>query len=562
MSTTGIEAQLIDLVAVFILAAGVGVFVAKVGQFPYTIALLIAGLVVSVIGLEIGIELSHDVILFVILPPLLFEGAASTEFDEFRRNLPPILAVAVVGLLVAVAVLSYLGQQAFGFPLTVAMLLAAMILPTDPVSVLALFDELGAPDRLSVLVEGESLLNDGIGVVLFITLLDLALAVDAGDRTIDSLFTPSGLASTGGEVAFVALGGAVAGLLSGYAVYRVMKTLDEHMTETVLVLILAYGSFLLAEHYLHVSGVIAVVTSGLVIGNRGAAEAMSPQTKITVFNTLDAGAFLANTFVFLAIGVQTPIRQLVQHADLIVVAIPLVLVARAAGLYPTIALYNQFAERPISREYQHVMVWAGLHASIPIALVLGLPPGTPFRPELRALVFGVAAFSLVVQGLTMSNLLDRLDIVTQTEAQRLYELLVGRRRAIDDALSATDRLHRRGEIPASAHRDFTAEYEAEREELSAAIEELLSGNPELREEQRLIAERRVLEQEKAAVMDAMRNGIVSEDAGRHLLEEVNLKLDRVRGGDTTVERDEEGYEEFWRRRAEEFGLEGVGDEDR
>jgi len=458
-------------------------------------------------------------------------------------------------------VLSYLGRQAFGFPLTVAMLFAAMILPTDPVSVLALFDELGAPDRLSVLVEGESLLNDGIGVVLFITVFDLTLAVDAGDRTIDSLFTLSGLASTGGEVVFVALGGAVVGLVAGYAVYRVMKNLDEHMTETVLVLVLAYGSFLLAEHYLHVSGVIAVVASGLIIGNRGAAEAMSPQTKITVFNTLDAGAFIANTFVFLAIGVQTPIHQLARHADLIVVAIPLVLVSRAAGIYPTVAAYNQFADRPISREYQHVMVWAGLHASIPIALVLGLPPETPFRTDLRALVFGVAAFSLVVQGLTMSNLLDRLDVVTQTETQRLYELLVGRRRAIDDALSATERLHRRGEIPSSVYRDFTGEYEAEREELSGVIEELLAKNPELREEQRLIAERRVLEQEKAAVMDAMRNGIVSEDAGRQLLEEVNLKLDEARSGGTTVERDEEGYEEFWRRRATEFGLDSVeGDE--
>jgi len=435
-----------------------------------------------------------------------------------------------------------------------------MILPTDPVSVLALFDELGAPERLSVLVEGESLLNDGIGVVVFITLLDLTLAVDAGERTVDSLFTPSGLATTGGEIAFVALGGAIVGLVAGYGVYRVMKNLDEHMTETVLVLILAYGSFLLAEHYLHVSGVIAVVASGLVIGNRGANEAMSPQTKITVFNTLDTGAFIANTFVFLAIGVQTPIHQLAEHAVLIFVAIPLVLIARAIGLYPTIAVYNRLTDRPISTQYQHVMVWAGLHASIPIALVLGLPPETPFREELRALVFGVAAFSLVVQGLTMSNLLDRLGIITQTEAQHLYELLVGRRRAIDDALSATERLHRRGEIPGSVYTDFTEEYEEEREALSAAIEELLAENPELRREQRLIGERRVLKQEKAALMDAMRNGVVSEDAGRELLEEVNLKLDNARSGDTTVESDEEGYEEFWRRRARKFGLDAVDSE--
>ena len=557
----GIEAQLIDLVAVFLLAGGVGVFVAKVGRFPYTIALLIAGLVASVAGLDPGIELSHDVILFVILPPLLFEGAANTEFDQFRRNLPPILALAVVGLLTSTVFLALLGQQAFGFPFTIALLFAAMILPTDPVSVLALFKELGAPDRLAVLVEGESLINDGVGVVVFIAVLDLALAVSSGERTTASILEPSALAAIGAEILVVALGGAVVGLLAGYGIYRVMANLDEHMTETVLALILAYGSFLLADHYVGVSGVIAVVAAGLLIGNRGAEEAMSPQTKITVFNTLETGAFIANTFIFLTIGVKTPIDQLLRYADLILLAIPLVLLARAVSLYPIVNLYNRFSSQPIPWKYQHVMLWGGLHASIPIALVLGLPPETPFREQLRALVFGVAAFSLVAQGLTMSNLLDRLGVVTQTEAQKLYELLVGRRRAIDDALDATQRLYRRGEIPGSVNRAFTEEYEAEREQLSTAIDELLETNPELHREQLLIAERRILKREKSAVMDAMRNGIVGDEAGEQLLDEMNLKLDTVRDGDSTVETGEEGYREFWRDRAAEFGLDAVDEPD-
>ena len=553
----GIEAQLIDLVAVFLLAGGVGVFVAKVGRFPYTIALLLAGLGVSVAGIDLGIELSHDVILFVILPPLLFEGAADTEITRFRRNLPPILALAVVGLLVSIVFLAVVGQRAFGVPFTVALLFAAMILPTDPVSVLALFEELGAPDRLSVLVEGESLINDGVGVVVFIVVLDLAIAVAGGERTLASILEPASLAAIGGDILVSALGGAVVGLLAGYAVYRVMYNVDEHMTETVLALILAYGSFLLAEHYVHVSGVIAVVAAGLLIGNRGAAEAMSPQTKITVFNTLDTGAFIANTFVFLIIGVQTPIGQLLRFADLILLAIPLVVLARAVSLYPIVGVYNRFTDNPISWRYQHVMLWGGLHASIPIALALGLPPETPLRAQLRALVFGVAAFSLVVQGLTMSNLLDYLGVVTQTDAQKLYELLVGRRRAIDDALDAADRLYRRGEIPESVHRAFTEEYESEREELSTAIDELLAENPELRREQLLIAERRILKREKSAIMDAMRNGVVGDEAGEALLDEVALKLDTVHDGGSTVETGEEGYREFWRDRAAEFGLDAV-----
>ncbi|MFB6354784.1 MAG: cation:proton antiporter, partial [Halobacteriales archaeon] len=183
----GLEAELLNLLAVFILAAGVGVAVAKVGRFPYTVALLLAGLAASVLGVELGIELSHDVILLVLLPPLLFEGAATTDLERFRANLPLMLGLAVPGLLLSVLVLGVAGQHAFDVPLLVALLFAAMILPTDPVSVLALFDELGAPDRLATLVEGESLLNDGVGVVVFSALLSLTM--EAGGGTV--AFTPT-----------------------------------------------------------------------------------------------------------------------------------------------------------------------------------------------------------------------------------------------------------------------------------------------------------------------------------------------------------------------------------
>ncbi len=146
VAPTGITAGLINLLAVFIIAASVGIFVAKVGRFPYTIALLLAGLAVSVLGINIDITLTHDLILLVLLPPLLFEGAATTDLDSFRENLVPVLVLAVPGLIVSILVLGVLGHYAFGYPLLLATLFAAMILPTDPVSVLALFEELGAPD--------------------------------------------------------------------------------------------------------------------------------------------------------------------------------------------------------------------------------------------------------------------------------------------------------------------------------------------------------------------------------------------------------------------------------
>jgi CPA1 family monovalent cation:H+ antiporter len=550
----GIEAELLDLLGVFIIAAGVGVLVAKVGRFPYTIALLVAGFAVSVLGVGIDVTLSHDLILLVLLPPLLFEGAATTDLAQFRANLLPILALAVPGLLVSVAVLGWLGTMAFAFPPLVALLFAAMILPTDPVSVLALFDELGAPDRLATLVEGESLINDGVGVVVFSALL--AIVTESGGETA-SLLSAARLGNLAVGITVASLGGLAVGLAAGYAVYRVMANLDEHMTEIVLTLILAYGSFLVAEHYLGVSGVIATVVAGLFIGNQGAEYAMSPQTKISIFNTWETGAFIVNTFIFLMIGVKTPIDQLLTHVPLIAMAVVLVLVARAVVVYPITTLVNRVLAARVSRAYQHVMVWGGLHASIPIALVLGLPPATPFREELRAMVFGVAAFSLVVQGLSMGRLLDALGVVTRSEAEELYELLVGRARAVDRALDAADRLHAAGQLPEDVHEDFRAEYGREKADLNDAISALLAENPGIRREELLVGERRVLKEEKSAVMDAMRSGAISDDVGEHLLEEIDLKLDQVHAGESTVRDErEEGYEEFWRHRAREFGLDG------
>ncbi|MFQ3293381.1 MAG: CPA1 family monovalent cation:H+ antiporter [Halobacteriales archaeon] len=567
---TGVETSLIDVLAVFIIAAGVGVFVAKVGRFPYTIALLVAGFAASLAGVTLDIELTHDVIFLVLLPPLLFQGAATTDIEYFRRNLSAILLMAVVGLGISITVVALGVHYALGYAPLVALLFATIVLPTDPVSVLAIFEELGVPDRLAVLVEGESLLNDGVGVVIYAALLELILAGTTVEGvTIDTavdLFVGIFISSTGG---------AIVGLLAGYSVYRVMINLDEHMTEIVLTIVLAYGSFLLAEHYVsrflggfHFSGVIATVVAGLFIGNRGAEYAMSPRTKLSVFNTWETAAFIVNTFIFVLIGVKTPLRQIIGTADLLLFAIALVLVGRAVAVYPLATIFSRVTQRDISVEYQHVLVWGGLHGSIPIALVLGLPAtlesGVPFphREQLRVLVFGIAAFSLVVQGLSMGRLIDRLGIVTTSDEERLYQLLVGRARAVDAALEAAEELSDEGRISQDVAERFEREYGTEKEDLNEAISELLSQYPEIRDRERIVGERQVLTRERSAVRTAERDGLISTEVAEGLLDELDLKLDQVRGGESTVSHmhEEEGYEEFWRHRAEEQGLiEGKGD---
>ena len=457
----------------------------------------------------------------MLLPPLLFEGAATTDFESLRENLLTILALAVPGLALSVILLGAIDQYVLGLPLILALLFGAMILPTDPVSVLALFEEVGAPERLSTLVEGESLINDG--VVVFSTLLTLVTGT-SGTVTAADLLEVERLTSVTLEIAVTSLGGLLVGIAAGYAVYRVMVDLDKHMTETVLTIIAAYGSFLLAEHYLHVSGVIATVVAGLFIGNRGTEYAMSPRTKISIFNTLSTGAFIVNTFIFLAIGINTPVAALAANAPVIVAAIALVLAIRIAIVYPIAAVVNRRKRREVSRSYQHVMVWGGAARFDPDRPrawpAAGLPPGE----------------KVAGNGLRRRSLQPRrsgtYDARPHGSAGDRHP--AGREGPLSDPRRPcpSGRRRARGRRPARQCRE----------------------NPEFRREELLVGERRVLQQEQSALMDAVRRGVLSDDVGDRLMEEVDVKLDLVDDGESTVERREEGYEEFWRSRAAEFGI--------
>jgi CPA1 family monovalent cation:H+ antiporter len=284
---------------------------------------------------------------------------------------------------------------------------------------------------------------------------------------------------------------------------------------------------------------------------------MSAQTKISVFNTWETAAFIVNTFIFVVIGVQTPLSEILQFVEFLVPAIGIVLVGRAVTVYPLTELANRlFMANDVPRDYQHVLVWGGLHASIPIALALGLPPGFPLRRELRVMTFGIAAFSLVVQGLTVGRLVDALGIARTTAEERLYQLLVGRARAVDAVLETAEQLRDENRLSRDVYERFTAEYETEKTDLNHAIARLLEDHPELRARERAGGERRLLRRERAAIQDAEHDGLIATEVADELLDEVNLKLERVRRGETTVlaAPDREGYEEYWRERAREHGV--------
>jgi CPA1 family monovalent cation:H+ antiporter len=409
---SAIEAQLIVLLYLFGIAAVVAILTTRVSRVQYTTGLLVAGLLVSIVGSPVPVELTSDFVLLVLLPALVFNDAVDIDVGALRANVVSILALAVVGLLLSVGIITLVGRFLFGFSLTVAILFGAIVMPTDPVSILAIFEELGVPERLTILVEGESLLNDGVSVVVYSVVLGVLVEAESQGAAVGDVVSPVGFLTDLGVGIFVALvGGALVGGAVGYLAYELVSHVDDGLTAVLVSVLVAYGVYLLLD-LLGSSGVVGTLTAGVFLASREGRTEISPETHATVSAIWDYAAFLANTIVFVTIGIVTPFDLLLAYAPAIGLALVVVFLARAVVIYPLVGLLNQWLADPISRAYQHVLSWSGIHASVSIALVLGVEelfPG-PQTEQLSALVFGVAAVTLLLNGSTMGRLVDHLGI--------------------------------------------------------------------------------------------------------------------------------------------------------
>lgn len=401
-------------IGLLLLACLVGIGCKWFAHLPYTIALTVVGLMVALFPWAPRIEetgFGRELIFFVMLPPLLFQGALHMELNRLLSHVWPIMTFAILGVLLSTFIIGGVFWWVGGISsLMIALLFGAMITPTDPVSVLALFRECRVPDDLKYLVEGESLFNDGTGIVVF----SLILAMIVEGRP----FEP---ATAAGNFLVVTIGGTATGLVLGGIAFLLLRRVRDHLLENALCLVLAYGAFWVAE-VMHLSGVIATVVAGLLIGNYGRRFSMHEKAVETVETFFESIDFLINSLLFILIGLelQEILRQpLGGKLRPVIAAILGLLLARALAVYPMYTLLNLRGTRRPKR-WSHVLFWGGLRGSIPIALVLGLPAvdvqGNPipllaeFRPTLLVAGFATVFFSLVFQGLTMTPLLNTLGI--------------------------------------------------------------------------------------------------------------------------------------------------------
>jgi CPA1 family monovalent cation:H+ antiporter len=391
-------------IGILLLSCVIAIVSKMVTQLPYTIFLTLVGLGIGVLGIGPEIEATgfgHDLIFFVFLPPLLFQGAFHMNLNSLLKQFWPVVCFAVPGVIVSTLLVGGMVGWLGGISsMMVALLFGALISPTDPVSVLALFKKAGVPEDLKILVEGESLFNDATGVVLFTILLETVINGQG-----------FGFGRAAYEFVKVSAGGLLLGIVLGWIVYKIMRHLEDHLLENALCLVLAYGSFWVAE-VINLSGVITTVMAGLMIGNYGRRLSMSEKTTQTVEIFFESIDFLINSILFILIGLELRTAQAGNMWMTVFVAVAAMMISRAAVSYCFYWLLNQWGtKRP--QKWKHILFWGGLRGSIPIALLLQLPNEgvlETWRPVLLVAGFGCVFFSLVVQGTTMGPLMRRLGI--------------------------------------------------------------------------------------------------------------------------------------------------------
>lgn len=409
--TSGIEFLVWLLIAAAFIA-----MLAKRLRIPYTVSLVFGGLLLGVVHIPIlsPLQPGHrpdwltpDVILILFLPALVFEGSVKLDVRELLRNSVHLLLLANAGVLLAALVTGYFVHSFIGLPMLIALLFGCIISATDPISVLAIFKDLRVDKRLSLIMEAESLLNDGTAVVLFGILFGAVVG--------DNLSVPKGI-----QQYFLAVaGGAVLGSALGYIASRITGTVDDPQIEITLTTILAYGSYLLAFR-LHLSGVIATASAGLVLGNFGSKRSMSPRTRTAMQSFWEYVSFVMNSLVFLLIGLEIHVRELLQNWTSVLLAIGAVLLGRVLSIYLLVPLSNLLVEK-IPFRWQHVVVWGGLRGALALALALSLPSTFPYREQILNLTFGVVIFSILVQGLTIKPFAKLLKLANAENAFSIDE---------------------------------------------------------------------------------------------------------------------------------------------
>ncbi|MGI8638503.1 MAG: cation:proton antiporter [Pyrinomonadaceae bacterium] len=388
------ENTVIGQLELILLIGAIVAIAARRFKIPYTVGLVVAGIALAFVPLGIEIPFSKELIFNILLPPLIFEAALYIHWQELKKDIIPVVTFATVGVLLSAGVTAALMHYLVGWNWQMAILFGVLIAATDPVSVIATFKEAKVEGRLRLLIESESLFNDSTAAVAF----TVALAFATGESL--------SLSSAGLLMIKAVIGGIISGLVIGGLTLLIAGRAKDHLIELSLTTTAAFGSFWFAEHF-HLSGVLATMTAGLLVGNTTALGFITEKGKEAIESFWEYAAFVVNSVIFIILGINVAYQDFARAVITISAAILAVLVGRAIAIYPVSALFSP-TKLKIDVKHRHILFWGGLRGALALALALGIPESVPYRPEILTATFGVVAFSVFAQGLTMTPLLRRL----------------------------------------------------------------------------------------------------------------------------------------------------------
>lgn len=527
----GIVQIVYSAVTLLLVAAGTMALAKKI-RMPFTVALVLVGIALAEVanlggeGLSrvLNLDMPPELVFFVLLPALVFEAAFNLEVRALRENLSPVLVLAIPGLLISTAVIGSVMVFAAGLGWAEALLLGSILSATDPVAVISLFRQLGAPKRLTTLVEGESLFNDATAIVLANILVGImAVGVITSQTVLLGI----------GNFFLVFLGGLLVGWAAAVLVGLVLGRVEgDAFIEISLTTVLAYLSFVMAEETLHLSGVMATVAAGMVIGGWGKAK-ISPSVAGYMVHFWEYASTVANALIFLLVGITIGrtigISGITQYLPALGWVILAMTVSRALVIFTLLPLVGRLpgAER-IDIRYQTVMFWGGLRGGVALAIALSVVPedAEGMREMFVVLVAGAVLFTLIFQGLTMEPLVRRFGLHVPPLSDRLarFEGLLS---AKTRTLEQIPELQAGGLFAPRIADSIRDRCEKDIATMKAALEQLRADELDLDEERKLL-HLRCFGVENTLYYQMFSRGHLSERAYRNLTHSIELQTEGIR----------------------------------
>ena len=526
----------IEMLVILLVIASFVVVVVKHIKIPYTVALVLVGLALGFFNALQPIPLTEHLVLFVLLPALLFEASWNLNVSNLRSSISSVVIFATIGVALSIFVIGFCLNFFLHIPWLVALLFGAIIAPTDPVSVVAIMKKMHIEHKVSSLVEAESLFNDGTSVVFFKVILALIInfGLSVPQENLATYLTSGFL-----QFLLVVLGGLILGSAIGLCFSVITKFFDDHLLELTFTTIVAYGSFMLAElipvpgqiEGLHLSGVIATVAAGLVMGNYGRHTGMSSSTKIIISSFWEYAAFFMNSLIFLLIGLEIQVSSLINHWVPVSIAILAVLLSRVLSVYFLSGVMNLSKLTNIPKSWQHILVLSGLKGALSMALVLSIPrelldPAT--RELLIHMIFGVVLFTLIPQGLSIAKILKFLNIgeILSPELNK-HQLFKAKLQAAKSALETLYMFQNRGEVMTPVAKELREELEAEILTLNKELEDLHVSNELILLEDTIETRTQLLKHKKAIVNDLASKGALSNEMALEIKSDFDSQIEKI-----------------------------------